>query len=114
MTTIAKWLGEREPAPPPALLRRLTEALGADVDRNESEAADVCLAAGERVVTTVLCDEEASRDYALDLLADDALVTYAFEAASARPGELPARAAAAMASIASLGVQAPADSSRRA
>lgn len=114
MTTVAQWLAEREPAPPPALLRRLTEALADDAECDASQTADACLAAGERLVATVLSDEEAKRDYALDLLTADALVTYAFEAASGNPGQLPARAAHAMARIASLGAPAPAGASRRA
>jgi hypothetical protein len=103
VTTVARWLAEREPAPPAALLRRLEEALGGDVERDACEAANVCLAAGERLLATVLRNEEASRQCALDLLAADALVTYAFEAASAQPTELPARASRAMSSIAALG-----------
>jgi hypothetical protein len=85
-------------------MRRLAEALADDVGRHESATADVCLAAGQRLVAMVLSDEAASRDCALDLLTADALVTYAFEAASNHPGELPVRASRAMADIASLGV----------
>jgi hypothetical protein len=108
VTTVADWLVQREPAPPDALLRRLLETLGADAQRPSREAADACLAAGERLVATVLREEEANRDYALDLLAADALVTYAFEAASGTPDELSARAARAMSSIAVLGESASA------
>lgn len=103
MTTVADWLVQREPAPPEALLRRLLETLGSDAPRASGDAAQVCLAAGERLVTAVLQDDDGSRDDALDLLAADALVTYAFEAASATPDELSAHAARAMTSIASLG-----------
>lgn len=106
MTTVTDWLVQREPAPPAALLRRLLETLGADAQRDAGDAADACLAAGERLVATVLGGEDANRDYALDLLAADALVTYAFEAASGTPDALSARAARAMASIASLGMPA--------
>lgn len=102
MTTVADWLGQREPAPPEALLRRLHEALGADASRHAGDTADVCLAAGERLLGAVLRRDEASRDCALDLLAADALVTYAFEAASAEPASLPPRAMQAMRRIASL------------
>jgi hypothetical protein len=102
VTTVADWLVQREPAPPDALLRRLLETLGSDAQRASGEAADACLAAGERLVATVLREEAANRDYALDLLAADALVTYAFEAASAIPDELSARAARAISTIAAL------------
>jgi len=112
VTTVAAWLAERQPAPPAALVRRIREALGDSAEREATVAADVCLAAGERLLATVLGDEDASRDYALDLLTADALVTYAFEAASETPGELAARAARAMMNIASLGAAAAATSSR--
>ena len=103
MTTVAQWLGGREPAPPEALLLRLREALGHDAERDAGDAADACLAAGERLLAKVLREGDASRDHALDLLAADALVTYAFEAASSRPAALPALAAEAMARMSSLG-----------
>jgi hypothetical protein len=103
VTSVVEWLGEREPAPPDALLLRLREALGADAGRDAGDAAAACLAAGERLLARVLHEGEASRDHALDLLAADALVTYAFEAASARPVALPALATQAMARMASLG-----------
>ncbi|HEX6600614.1 MAG TPA: hypothetical protein VF034_14975 [Gemmatimonadaceae bacterium] len=103
MTSVVQWLGVREPAPPDALVARLHEALGADAERDAVDAADACLAAGERLLAKVLGEEEANRDHALDLLAADALVTYAFEAASARPAGLPALAAQAMARMAALG-----------
>jgi hypothetical protein len=67
------------------------------------DVAVTLLAAGERLVGSLLDDEATSRGSALDLLAADALVTYAFEAASERPAELSARAASAMARIAALG-----------
>ncbi len=114
MTTVAQWLAERDPAPPNALLGRVKEALDTDAQRDATETAAVCLAAAERVAVTVLGDEEASRDYALDLLTADALVTYAFEAASARPGELSLRATRATERLASLGARAPAGNSPRA
>lgn len=102
MSTVAEWLRTREPAPPAALLRRLHEALGPDAQRDAADAADACLAAGEQLLVTVLSDEEANRACALDLLAADALVTYAFEAASVRH-DLSARAGNAMTRIAALG-----------
>jgi hypothetical protein len=107
VTTIADWLSEREPVPPPALVRRLRDSLGPDLDRDARDAVDACLDAGQRLVASVLSDEGASRDSALDLLAADALVTYAFEAASDRPNELSERAARAMSDIAALGMATP-------
>jgi hypothetical protein len=106
VTTVAGWLAMRQPAPPSALEGRLRAALGEDARRDARDAADVCLAAGERLLATVLRDDEANRECALDLLAADALVTYAFEAASESPADLAARAAHAMSAIASLGAPA--------
>ena len=106
MRTIADWLAEREPAPPAALAARLRELLGSERERDAREAAEVCLDAGQRLVASVLSDEGANRGFALDLLTADALVTYAFEAASARPDALAERAARAMRDIAALGVAA--------
>jgi hypothetical protein len=104
VSTVADWLGSREPAPPPALLTRLHAALGAASTRDARETADVCLAAGERLLAAVLTREDATRDFALDLLAADALVTYAFEAGSGQPNDLVTLASRAMKRIAALGV----------
>lgn len=104
MSTVGEWLESREPAPPAALLERLHVVLGEDALRDVRDAADVCLGMGERLLEAVLSNEDASRDCALDLLAADALVTYAFEAASGSPDTLAARASTAMTRIATLGV----------
>ncbi|MDB4880843.1 MAG: hypothetical protein JWL60_2289 [Gemmatimonadetes bacterium] len=103
MTTIADWLSARTPRPPDALRARLDAALGADLARDASEASDRLLAAGEALAAALLRAGSTSRGSALDLLAADALVTYAFEAASESPADIAERATAAMARIASLG-----------
>lgn len=101
--TLARWLDARRPVPPPALRARIDAALAGSLDASEAQACEACLRAGERVVESLLRENATSRDTALDLLAADALVTYAFEAASDRPAELASLAEAAMARIASLG-----------
>ena len=102
--TIERWLATRTP-PPPALLReRLRSALDADASRDASEASEVCLSAAEAIVSRLLNGRSEARRQALDLLAADALVTYAFEAASERPEELAGRAAHAMWRISQLAV----------
>jgi hypothetical protein len=61
-----------------------------------------CLSAAEHELARLLhggCDH---REMALDLLAIDALVTYAFEAAAEDPARLDARAGEAMTRIAAL------------
>lgn len=100
---LAQWLDLRRPVPPPALRARLDAALGADLHADSADLSETLLAAGERLVRDLLAVDATSRDSALDLLAADALVTYAFEAASERPVDLARRAAAAMARIARLG-----------
>ena len=106
MTTVGEWLASRAPVPPPALRARLDAALGTVLHHDAGEAAECCLAAGERVLSSVLygggCD--ATRDSALDLLTADALVTYAFEAAAESPAGRASRATDAMHRIAGLGV----------
>lgn len=101
---LAQWLALRHPTPPPALRARIDVALGLElhVDAGD-DPSETLLAAGERLVRDLLEVEATSRDSALDLLAADALVTYAFEAASERPVDLARRAAAAMERIAALG-----------
>jgi hypothetical protein len=100
---LAAWLDARRPIPPEALRARIDAALGADLQAETDDAAETLLTAGERLVRSLLVENATSRESAIDLLAADALVTYAFEAASEHPGDLSRRAAAAMARIAALG-----------
>ena len=105
--TLARWLDARRPAPPAGLRARIDAALGAELHADAPDVTETCLAAAERLVRALLDDDATARDSALDLLAADALVTYAFEAASDRPQQLPARAADAMRRIAILGRRPP-------
>lgn len=107
MTTVGEWLASRAPAPPPALWARIEWALGDALTLDQRETADVCLAAGERVLGTVLREDGAARDCALDLLTADALVTYAFETEGESPADIAVRAAGAMLRIAALGGTPP-------
>lgn len=100
---LALWLDSRRPVPPAALRARIDAALGRNLLTEVDDVEETLLAAGEQLVRALLDENATSRGSALDLLAADALVTYAFEAASERPTELSARAATAMARIAALG-----------
>ena len=100
--TLAEWLDARQPAPPPALRARIETALGSQLHVAGIDTAEPLLEAAEQLVRALLDDGATSRDSALDLLAADALVTYAFEALSERPAQLPGRAAEAMTRIAAL------------
>jgi len=100
--TLSAWLDARRPAPPVRLRARIDAALGRALESDANDAAAACLRAGERLTRELLQENATSRDSALDLLAADALVTYAFEAASERPSELAAQSRAAMVRIAAL------------
>jgi hypothetical protein len=67
-----------------------------------ANVADVLVDMSEASMTRLLLDGCLTRDCALDLLAVDALVTYAFEAASDEPSNLEERAGRALARIAAL------------
>lgn len=104
--TIGEWLASRTPVPPPELLARLTTALGPALERDRAELWSACLGAAERMLVELLEGGCAGRERALDLLAVDALVTYAFEAACDDPGRLDARAQEAMTRVAALATHA--------
>ena len=101
---VRDWIARREPAAPPALAERIANALGttstgAASGDGAALIVETCLAAAETLLARVLEEGGAARASALDLLAADALVTYAFEAASDEPALLPAAARAAMARL---------------
>jgi hypothetical protein len=98
----AAWVAAHAGDAPPALIARVQAVLEADQAGATLPAAEALLRAGEALLAAVLKDSEAGRAVALDLLAADTCVTWAFEAAADNPGELPARAEAAMARIAEL------------
>lgn len=88
---------------PPALVARVGEVLDAHPEWAGRATADTLLAAGEVLLQGVLgAGEQSGRAVALDLLAADACVTWAFEAAADTATELPARAAHAMERIAAV------------
>ena len=100
--TLSAWLDARRPAPPVRLRARIDAALGSALQSDATHAASACLRAGEQLTRELLRENATSRESALDLLAADALVTYAFEAASERPGALAAQCHEAMGRIAAL------------
>ena len=100
--TVRAWLRDRVPPAPPHLFARVDQALGGRGDRPVAEAPEQCVDAAEELLRELLARPTAGRDSALDLLAVDALMTYAFEAAASDPDSLGARADRAMARLASL------------
>lgn len=106
--TPRSWLASRQPVPPEALIQRLTAVLGARADEEVADLPEAMLSAGEALLSKLLCEGRTDRQTALDLLAADAFVTYAFEAASDDPSRITERAQRAMAQISHLAVDADA------
>jgi hypothetical protein len=98
--SLAEWIRTRSPAPPPDLLARI-DALTANVSVS-STPADALLDAAESAMDAVLQSGCLTRDSALALLAVDAIVTYAFEAAADDPATLEPRTQRALQRIAAL------------
>lgn len=106
--TVGAWLDARTPPAPDALAARLRQALGDRLARDAAETHAVCEAAAEELLSSLLARGATGRESALDLLAVDALVTYAFEHAAERGETLDERAAQAMQRIADIGTRRPA------
>lgn len=110
--TIDGWLDARRPSPPAALVARVRSALDESLGEDAAGAPEACLRASERLVHMLLQTDSTTRHSALDLLAADALVTYAFEAASEDPDRLVAIASDAMTRMATLAGVGSAQASR--
>lgn len=104
--TIGDWLRTRRPEAPPALAARVAVSLRPYAAEDAATAAGRCMDAAERLLVDLLAHASPGRECALDLLTVDALVTYAFEAASDEPRLLEARAQRAMIDVARLGAGA--------
>ncbi len=101
-TSVGAWFAYVEPAPPAALAFRLAQLLAPYAELPVAQLPESCLQAGEQLLDGLLASGSTSRGTALDLLAVDALVTYAFQVAADEPSRIEARAARAMAGIALL------------
>jgi len=102
--TVASWLASRTPPPPGQLASRIAQFVATPTDAGATGVAPVerLLDAATDAMSALLHDGCLTRNSALDLLAVDALVTYAFEAAADRPDELEMLATGALARIAAL------------
>ena len=105
--TVGDWLDSRQPAPPPALGAELRRALGPALGSDASGVREASLAAAEALLADALAAGCRDRAQAIVLLAADALVTYAFEAAADEPQALGERAAAAVRRLAGLAAAVP-------
>ena len=98
---LGAWLREHAAAPP-QLNARILEVMGDRLDDPSERADGIFVEGAAHLLADVVARPAAGRESALDLLTVDALVTYAFEAASATPGLLPERASQAMRRLALL------------
>jgi hypothetical protein len=101
VTAIA-WLQSRTPSPPEQLTARIADALGTRPATRAGEAADACLDAATKILERILGVESSGRDSAVDLLAADALITYAFELAAEDVATIETRTTEAMIRLAAL------------
>ncbi len=106
---LSEWLAGRTPRPPEALAQRIRSALGASlherVDENDGRAYAALLSAARSLLDGEGGCRVEDRQAARDLLAADALVTYAFELAAEEPDELAALAERAMRDFGELGAE---------
>ena len=104
----AEWLAGRTPAAPARLQAHLQRLFGEHQEWNALTLPDALVAASELLLVRVLASDASSRGVATDLLAADACVTYAFEAAADDPASIAPLAERAMRRIAALAaVEAP-------
>jgi len=73
---VLAWLGTRRPAPPAALRAQIERAVTDTATPLPAQLADL----GRTLLGNVASRPEGGRELALDLLAADAFITYAFEA----------------------------------
>lgn len=85
---------------PPALLERVSAVLASKPEWKGLLVAEALLESARALLGSVLAPAEAGREVALDLLAADACVTWALEAAADQPKEFIQRAERMMARIA--------------
>jgi hypothetical protein len=101
--TVADWLRERDPAPPARLIARIETALGVRAAEPATNATEIFLESCEALLADVAARLSPGRESALELLAADALATYALEAASDSPATFEVQAHDAMKRLAAIG-----------
>ncbi len=103
--TVGDWLGARQPSAPARLAARIEAAVAIEKSEPASRAAEVCLDACERLLADVASRPSPGRESALDLLAANALATYALEAAAETPASLENHARDALRRLAALATE---------
>ena len=99
----AAWVATRLPPAPEALARCVADTLAAHAEWEALPLAEALVEAAGALCDDVLHGDPSSREGALKLLAADACVTYAFEAAADAPETLVARAKGAERQLARYG-----------
>ncbi|HEY3288473.1 MAG TPA: hypothetical protein VGJ96_15230 [Gemmatimonadaceae bacterium] len=105
MGALQAWLDARVPAAPDALKRRIAQIVAEHPEWEAMPRSHAMLRASEFLMKEVLAAAPKDRDAALDLLAGDACVTYALEAAADEPSTFTAFADQAMQRIAKLAAE---------
>lgn len=91
------WISRAQPEAPERIVARVREVLTTNPKAQQLDVGDALLDAADELLRLVLRGgEEPARERALDLLAADACVTWAFEAAAEDPGTISERARATM------------------
>jgi hypothetical protein len=96
------WLASRELEAPPALTACVRDLLESHPEWERLSRVDAFIEASEVLLRRVLEGGAVARANALDLLAADACVTWAFEAAADDPGTVAGRAERATKGIAAI------------
>ena len=87
------WIAQAQPEAPERLVARVREVLATNPKARQMGVAEALLDAADALLRLVLREgDDPARERALDLLAADACVTWAFEAAADDPDTLGARA----------------------
>lgn len=100
--TQSAWLTAVGFEAPPALVSRVREVIDADASMLQLTMSQALLRASETLLAGVIARSDAGREVALDLLAADACVTWAFELEAGHGTALSTFAEGAMTKIAAL------------
>ena len=84
---VRDWVAQHSELVPESLSERIMTMLGSDATADAGRASEVCLNAATRALNALLASGRYERDSALDLLAIDALTTFAYEHASDNGGD---------------------------
>jgi hypothetical protein len=101
----SEWIGVRDPDAPPALIACVRDVFAAHDEWEQLSHADAFIEASEVLLRRVLEGGAVARASALDLLAADACVTWAFESAADDPRAIADRANRATRAIAAIAAE---------